>query len=104
MCFAPPENMFHQHFDTSAQPARYGAIGLGTKRYPIVWERRVGSEGRRTDVSIKEGGAQIEYQDQDPRIHPLWLSEIAKTGVTSQMGKYFDESGMAAPSRLAPTG
>jgi hypothetical protein len=92
MCFAPPDNMFHQHFDTSERPARYVAVGFGTKRYPIVWERRVGSEGRRTDVSIKEGGAQIEYADQDPRIHSLWLAELRKTGVKSQMGKYFDES------------
>ena len=95
MCFAPPDGMFHQHFDTSARPARYMAVGFGSKRYPVVWERRVGSEGRRTDVSIKEGGAQIEYHDQDPRIHPLWLSEIRKHGVASQMGKFFDETQMA---------
>ncbi len=92
MCFAPPENMFHQHFGTSARPARYLAVGFGTKRYPVVQERRIGSEGRRTDVSIKEGGSQIEYQDQDPRIHALWLEELRKTGVASQMGKFFDES------------
>jgi hypothetical protein len=66
MCFAPPNGMFHQHFDTRANPARYLAVGFGTKRYPIVWERRLGSEGGRTDVSIKEGGSQIEYGDQDP--------------------------------------
>ncbi|MGE5538507.1 MAG: hypothetical protein ACM30I_07800 [Gemmatimonas sp.] len=92
MLFAPPDGMFHQHFDTSPQPARYLAVGFGSKRYPIVYERRIGSEGRRSDVSIKEGGAQIEYRDQDPRIHAMWLKELRKTGVKSQMGKYFDES------------
>jgi mannose-6-phosphate isomerase-like protein (cupin superfamily) len=92
MCFAPPDNMFHQHFDTSPQPARYVAVGFGSKRYPIIWDRRVGSEGKRTDVSIKDGGAQIEYADQDPRIHALWLAELRKTGVKSQMGEFFDES------------
>jgi mannose-6-phosphate isomerase-like protein (cupin superfamily) len=92
MIFAPPDGMFHQHFDTSLQPARYLAVGFGSKRYPVVYARRSGSEGMRSDVSIKKGGKQIEYEDQDPRIHALWLSEIAKTGVTSQMGKYFDES------------
>jgi mannose-6-phosphate isomerase-like protein (cupin superfamily) len=90
--FAPPEGIFHQHFDTSARPARYVALGFGSKRYPVVFERRVGSEGRRTDVSIKEGGSQIEYRDQDPRIHEIWLKEIAKTGVQSQMGRHIDES------------
>ncbi len=91
MVYAPPENMFHQHFNTSPQPARYLAIGFGTKRYPIVHARRVGSETVRTDVSVKDGGGQIEYEDQDPRIHALWLEELRKTGVPSQMGKFFDE-------------
>jgi hypothetical protein len=92
ICFAPPDNMFHQHFDTSARAARYVAIGFGSKRYPIIHDRRVGSEGKRTDVSIKDGGAQIEYADQDPRIHALWLAELRKTGVKSHMGAVFDES------------
>ncbi len=94
MCFAPPDEMFHQHFGSSSVPARYLALGFGTKRYPIVWERRAGSESRRTDVSIKEGGAQIEYADQDPRFHKMWLEEIARNGVTSAMGHIFDEKGI----------
>jgi mannose-6-phosphate isomerase-like protein (cupin superfamily) len=81
VCFAPPDGMFHQHFATGAQPARYLAVAFGTKRYPIVWERRAGSEDKRADVSIKEGGSQIEYADQDPRIHALWLEEIRRNGV-----------------------
>ena len=91
MMFAPPNMMFHQHFDTSLDPARYLAVGLGSKRYPIVYARRAGSENNRSDVSLKDGGRQIEYQDQDPRIHALWLREIARTGVQSKMGKFFDE-------------
>ncbi len=91
MLFAPPDGMFHQHFDTSAQPARYLAVGLGSKRYPVIYMRRAGSENNRSDVSIKQGGRQIEYADQDPRIHALWLKEIARTGVQSRMGDIFDE-------------
>ncbi len=30
-------------------------------------------------------------EDQDERIHPLWLEEIAKNRVTSEMGDIFDE-------------
>jgi hypothetical protein len=96
--FAPPDEMFHQHFDTSHKPARYLALGFGSKRYPIVYERRRGSEGRRSDVSQKEGGAQVEYADQDPRLHGIWLDEIRKTGVQSQMGKYIDESIYSRPA------
>jgi mannose-6-phosphate isomerase-like protein (cupin superfamily) len=91
MLFAPPDQMFHQHFDTSADPARYLAIGLGSKRYPVITTRRAGSENNRSDVSIKEGGRQVEYEDQDPRIHAIWLKEIERTGVASQMGDIFDE-------------
>jgi hypothetical protein len=90
--YAPPDGMFHQHFNTSAAPARYLAVMFGSKRYPIVQQRRAGSEERRTDVSIKEGGCQIEYQDQDPRIHRMWLEEIKANGVTSRMDQYFDET------------
>lgn len=91
MAFAPPHHMFHQHFDTSLQPARYLAVGFGSKRYPVVQLRRAGMENNRSDLSIKKGGRQVEYEDQDPRVHELWLREIGKTGVPSQMGKHFAE-------------
>jgi hypothetical protein len=43
------------------------------------------------DVTVKDGGCQIEYEDQDPRIHRMYLAELAKHGVTSGMGKFIDE-------------
>lgn len=91
MAFAPPDRMFHQHFDTSPQPARYLAVGFGSKRYPVVKLRRAGMEDNRSDLSIKKGGRQIEYDDQDPRIHEQWLREIGRTGVRSEMGRHFAE-------------
>jgi hypothetical protein len=39
-------------------------------------------------TSVKKGGNQIEYADQDPRIHALWLEEMAKNGITPQFEKY----------------
>jgi hypothetical protein len=93
--YAPPENMFHQHFNTSGEPARYMAILFGSKRYPITLERRANSEQQRTDTSVKEGGRQIEYRDQDPRIHDMWLKEMRANGVGSLMGKHIDESAFA---------
>jgi hypothetical protein len=33
-------------------------------------------------VSVKLGGDQIEYEDQDPRIHQIWLEEMRKRGIT----------------------
>ena len=93
--YAPPEGMFHQHFNTSGDPARYLAILFGSKRYPIILERRANSEQQRTDTSVKEGGRQIEYRDQDPRIHAMWLKEMRANGVPSLMGKHIDESAFA---------
>jgi mannose-6-phosphate isomerase-like protein (cupin superfamily) len=87
--FAPPDDVFHQHFNTGPEPARYLALSLGSHRYPIL-ARKV---ARKTEPekSVKHGGIQIDYVDQDPRIHSIWLKELAKTGVASRMGKYFDE-------------
>jgi hypothetical protein len=34
---------------------------------------------------VKKGGNQIEYADQDPRVHELFERETAKNGVTVRM-------------------
>ena len=88
--FAPPDGMFHQHFNTSPEPARYLAVSLGSHRYPVL-ARKVARK-QAPEKSVKDGGLQIDYADQDPRIHTLWLEELAKTGVASRMGQYFDET------------
>ncbi len=89
--FAPPDQMFHQHFNTDPSPARYLAIALGSQRYPFVESKRAHFD-KGVDTSLKEGGNQIEYEDQDPRIHRIYLEELAKTGVESKMGQFIDES------------
>ncbi len=87
--FAPPEGMFHQHFNTGPEPARYLAISMGSHRYPVLGHKLKLKQA--PDASVQEGGAQINYEDQDARIHEIWLRELAATGVASRMGKYFDE-------------
>jgi len=44
----------------------------------------------------KGGGRQIEYGDQDPRVHRKWLDAIRRTGVESEMGDLFDEDAIRA--------
>ena len=44
------------------------------------------------DVNIKEGGRQIEYEDEDPRIHELFEAELAKHGAESRMHKILARS------------
>lgn len=87
--FAPPDMMYHQHYNTSVQPARYLAVALGSLRYPFTNEKMDLFTG--VDVSVKDGGRQIEYEDQDPRIHGIYLSELQKYNVPSAMGELIDE-------------
>ncbi|MFQ6016965.1 MAG: hypothetical protein ACE5KF_02110 [Kiloniellaceae bacterium] len=88
--FAPPDMMYHQHYNTCPRPARYLAVALGSLRYPFTEEKRKTFAG--VDVSVRDGGRQIEYGDQDPRIHDIYLKELKKQGVESKMAAYIDES------------
>jgi hypothetical protein len=45
-----------------------------------------------SEVNVREGGMQIDYPDQDARIHAIWLKEMAEAGVPSDMGRYIDET------------
>jgi len=87
--FAPTDMIWHQHFNTSAEPVRYMATAYGSSRYPFSAEKRRIKLG--VDVSVKKGGAQIEYTDQDPRIHRMYLDALAKNGVQCRMGEFLDE-------------
>ncbi len=95
--YTPPFWMYHQHFNTCDQPARYLACSLGSRRYPFISLRRKSAEGGGA-TSVKDGGRQIEYEDQDPRVHRKFLDELASTGVASQMGDVFDEPAIRALS------
>jgi len=88
--FAPPDQMFHQHFNTSPDPARYLAIAFGSLRYPFTEQKRHVFTGM--DVSVKDGGCQIEYEHQDKRVHKIYLDELAKYGVKSGMGPFINEA------------
>ena len=89
--FAPPDGMFHQHFNTNPTPARYLAIAWGSQRYPFVQSKRNHFDTG-VDTSLKEGGNQIEYEDQDRRIHEIYLKDLKKNGVDSRMGEFIDET------------
>jgi mannose-6-phosphate isomerase-like protein (cupin superfamily) len=79
---APADMVFHQHFNTGPAPAKYLAMRWGSKKYPVF--KNVGDRGK-VDVSVKKGGNQIEYEDEDPYIRKLFEQELAKNGVESKM-------------------
>lgn len=89
--FPPADRQFHQHFTTSAIPARYLATAVGGIRYPLTAVNRRtyigGKSGEKgaSSTSIKLGGDQIEFEDQDPRIHEIWLAELRRHGLSPRM-------------------
>ncbi len=101
--YTPPFWMYHQHFNTGDTPARYVACSLGSRRYPFIALRRRSAEGAGA-VSVSKGGRQIEYEEQDPRVHRKFLEELAKTGVPSEMGDLFDEPAILALPESELTG
>ncbi|HLY65216.1 MAG TPA: hypothetical protein VKU60_06770 [Chloroflexota bacterium] len=84
--FAPTNMLFHQHFNISAEPARYLAVAFGGLRYPFSEDKKKTFMGM--DVDVKAGGRQIEYEDQDPRIHQIFMEELAKRGLKANMNQF----------------
>jgi quercetin dioxygenase-like cupin family protein len=105
--FPPADQQFHQHFNTSNHPARYLATGVGGLRYPLTMTQRrsllgvkPGEKGA-VSTSIKDGGDQIEYEDQDPRIHRIWLEEMKSNNVEPRMQKFLASRDPATPRSTA---
>jgi mannose-6-phosphate isomerase-like protein (cupin superfamily) len=79
MVIVPAEATYHQHFNTGPEPARYLAL-RGDDGQPTQWGE--------SNVSIKDGGMQIEYEDEDRYIHELFESELKKNGAECHMGSF----------------
>jgi oxalate decarboxylase/phosphoglucose isomerase-like protein (cupin superfamily) len=76
----PPERWFHQHFNVGGEPARYLALKpFSSRKFPGLRKQWGTSE------SVKLGGDQIEYEDEDQRIRKMFEEELAKRGVQNQM-------------------
>ena len=81
--YTPPDNWYHQHFNTSDEPARHIAIHSGMNRNPVI---NFGDfVDRPTMVSEAEGGLLIEYADEDPQIRVEFEADLAEHGVKSGM-------------------
>ena len=75
----PPEGWFHQHFNSSAEPARYLALKILSRKYKL-------QPGKiQSDVPLAFGGWQIEYEDEDPIIRKIYEEECAKSGAEVRM-------------------
>jgi hypothetical protein len=77
--FVPPEMWFHEHFNTGAEPVLFLAIGWGS-------EKPKSGGGAYVYKSTKEGGDQIEFEDEDPNIHREFEEAVQRSGARCQMG------------------
>jgi mannose-6-phosphate isomerase-like protein (cupin superfamily) len=75
----PGDGTFHQHFNSGTKRARYMALRDGDGGF-MMPNRRVGG-----DVSIKDGGIQVEYEDEAREIHEIFEKELAKNGAQCNM-------------------
>ena len=80
----PPGQWFHQHFNSGAIPARYLALRWGNWRYKFMEN----PENDATYTSVKDGGGQVEFEDEDPQIHHDFETALEKAGARCQMGGY----------------
>ena len=78
----PPDQWFHQHFNAGAHPARYLALRWNNFRYKFMKpEDSAGS----TFTSVKEGGGQIEFEDENPQIHKDFHAAMDRAGARCDM-------------------
>lgn len=75
---SPSDGMWHQHFNTSDEPARYMAATLGSIRYPYL-DRKMES----WKPKEKDSADQIEYDAERPEIRKLFDAERATQAQTA---------------------
>jgi oxalate decarboxylase/phosphoglucose isomerase-like protein (cupin superfamily) len=94
----PPMLWFHQHFNSGALPARYLAFRWNGWRYKFI---RMGDSDASSFTSVKEGGHQIEYEDEDPKIHREFEAALAVAGAKCRMESSHPACGAAGGTRPA---
>jgi len=78
----PPDMWFHQHFNIGSTPVRYLALRWGSKKY-LMSSKSEYAKG--ADVSVKLGGNQIEYEDEDADVREMFSSALTARGVRNLM-------------------
>jgi mannose-6-phosphate isomerase-like protein (cupin superfamily) len=75
----PGDGTYHQHFNSGTKRARYMALRSGNGGFVAPNQRQS------ADVSLKDGGIQVEYTDEDHEIHEIFEAELAKSGAQCNM-------------------
>jgi len=77
----PPANWFHQHFNTGPTPVRFLALKHSGGKYYLSGTLFP----QDTSKDVKEGGQQIEYEDEDADIHPTFEASLKKNAAQCRM-------------------
>jgi oxalate decarboxylase/phosphoglucose isomerase-like protein (cupin superfamily) len=87
--YCPPNDWFHQHFNTGPEPARHLAVRYGGRLFPMGFKvaYRVMTQGKDEEpyTDVKQGGTLIEYEDEDPEIRRRYENELKRLGVPCHM-------------------
>ncbi len=76
--FVPPELWWHAHFNTGPEPWDWLRVGWGTDKPKAGGRSYVYS-------SLKEGGDQIAFDEEDPAIHKEFEAALARSGTRCLM-------------------
>ena len=88
MVIVPSAGCYHQHFNTGSRRARYLAIGYGSGgEAPGLFAPFSGSGV--SDVSIEQGGWQVEYNDEAPLVLDLFEEDCLRHGAVPDMRRFF---------------
>ncbi len=78
----PPNNAFHQHFNSGPTPARYLAFKHSSIRnkqgVPLSW------------ISRRLGGNQIDYADESKLVRNMFLDGLSRHNVESKMAPIYE--------------
>jgi len=79
----------HQHFNVGSTPATYLVMnqGISRKHASNRWQASESTVLRGGEISGKEGGRQVEYEDEARDIHEIFEAELKQHGITCKMKK-----------------
>ena len=83
--YTPADGWYHQHFNTSKEPARHIASYSRPDRPEERARQFAGGEEITVLVSEREGGTLLEYEDEDPEVRRRFEETLKREGVESQM-------------------
>jgi hypothetical protein len=75
----PGDMVFHQHFNSGTEPVRYLALRFSGRREKNALNLPLST------ISTRLGGHQIEYEDQDPIVHQMFVEACASSGAEMRM-------------------